>query len=716
MINEKDWRTYASNVRNNIVVIMLFSIVKSVVDFVGGIGSSVSDLMSFVQSGTVDFGADMCDIIGYATTFVIVIAYFSYMSGLSNFAEIQANDDDSCGVRRIRSGMVWTLLSIVVNYIPMLGRFLSSLFLFIAFFVLLSGYSKLKNSLTFPVKARRGAGVLFGSMFVQLIGNILDWVPIVGDLLEGLFSFIAFCMVLNGWKKIKKADVNETPMTQMARKMGVAPQAVQPVLQQDVEQESVQQHVVAPEMEMKTQTIVDEKPTSLSKETQQQMPQSKPIESTKKSNKVLIGVISGIVLLAALVIGYFVWYAPYAKDRDALRTYVLATNVFLRSEKTTENEYNIIAKVPYGSELITYAKDAEWAEVKYGQITGYVASAFLLEKGDFEKLDSIWGNDEAIEYIESSKCRLALLDYCKRNNLATGASGWQLKTLSKDVKPNYALFPRLANGYDRYTEFAFILTNHISGERLCAVYSFDEETEQPIFLYEDLINTDKRIKNIKYNAQRKQYIVVYEAPTIPTTNKTKPASDVILYELKGNVQKVDVVEYEANDAWELNKDIIKNSYSISFDKNGIAKRYDNYFYYGDDNKNVNVTRDTKGRVIKLDNLNVLGDGTSYVFTYDSNGNISSQDVKSGFTYTYNSTCYYDNNNRIEKEIIKDSDVEYEGKRVIKYTYIKDDANGNWIERRVFTQQEIKETDAASEAFSIRNKQQYRIEKRVILYY
>ena len=232
MINEKEWRLYASSVRSSIIVIMLFSIVKSVVDFVGGLGSAVGDLMSFAESGTVDFGADMFDIIGYVTTFVIVIAYFTYMPGLGNFACIQANDDDSRGVRRIRSGMVWTLLSLVVNYIPVIGGFLAFLFLFIAFFVLLIGYGKLKNSLTFPVKARRGAGVLFGSMFVQLTGNILDLIPVVGDLLEGLFSFIAFCMVLNGWKKIKNADVNETPMTQMAKTMGVAPQTVQQPQQQ----------------------------------------------------------------------------------------------------------------------------------------------------------------------------------------------------------------------------------------------------------------------------------------------------------------------------------------------------------------------------------------------------------------------------------------------------------------------------------------------------
>ncbi len=32
----------------------------------------------------------------------------------------------------------------------------------------------------------------------------------------------------------------------------------------------------------------------------------------------------------------------------------------------------------------------------------------------------VWGSADTKEYIESSKCRLAILDYCKRNQLTTG--------------------------------------------------------------------------------------------------------------------------------------------------------------------------------------------------------------------------------------------------------------------------------------------------------
>ena len=498
MINEKDWRVYASNVRSSIIVIMLFGIAKSVIGFVGGIGSGVSDLMNFMESGTVDVGIDMYDALEYIFGLVVVIGYFSYMSGLSGFAKTQANDDDSRGVRRIRGGMVWTLLAVLVDYIPKIGGFISFLFLFIAFFVLLSGYSKLKNSLTFPVKARRGASVLFGSMFVQLIGNILDLIPLVGDLFEVLFSFIAFCMVLNGWKKIKKADVNETPMTQMAQTMGVAPQALQhPQQSQTVSQDVVQQPVDSEKVE-KTQAVVEEKDSTLSKNAQQQetSPIAPIVEPTKKSNKVLIGVISGIVLLVALAVGYIVWYVPYAEDRDALRTYVLATNVFLRSEQVAGVEYNVLQKVPYGSEIITYEKGDEWSTVKVGDNEGYMASAYLLTREDFDLLHGVWGDMDSKDCIESSKCRLAVLDFLKRNNYESGANGWQIFTKQKDVKPNSIFYPRLFNKNSKYTDFVFILKSNTDGTRMVVCYSFEDETEKPIFRFSTVAPKEGYIKNV----------------------------------------------------------------------------------------------------------------------------------------------------------------------------------------------------------------------------
>ena len=280
------------------------------------------------------------------------------------------------------------------------------------------------------------------------------------------------------------------------------------------------------------QTKPNQAPTNTEAHTSQTMqaiqtpPSSVPNQKQtppKANNKMLVGIIIGAVVLVGLISGYFVWYAPYAKDRDALRTYVVANNVFLRSSKMAGVEYNVLTKVPYGSELITYTKDSEWAEVKVNGIEGYAASPYLLEWSNFTLLNGVWGSADVKEYIESSKCRLAILDYCKRNQLNTGNDGWQLYTLQKDVKPNMVLFPRLNNGYDKFTEFAFILKNNATQERKLAIYSFEEETEKPIFLYEENAPTEGKIKNIKFNNARNEYQVSYTGNSPVPTKENKPA-------------------------------------------------------------------------------------------------------------------------------------------------------------------------------------------------
>lgn len=239
---------------------------------------------------------------------------------------------------------------------------------------------------------------------------------------------------------------------------------------------------------------------------------------TSGNKKLTIGIIAGAVTLAALLAGYFVWYIPYAKDRDALRTYVVANNVFLRSSKVAGVEYNVLSRIPYGSELITYSKDNEWAEIKTNGVTGFVASSYLLEWNDFNLLNNVWGSTDTKEYIESSKCRFALLDYCKRNQLDTGSEGWQLYTLQKDVKPNNVLYPRFRNGYDKFTEFAFILKNNKTQERRLAIYSFNEESEAPIFLYDEQAPREGEIQDIKYRNQA-FYVRYTGMPLVPQTSR-----------------------------------------------------------------------------------------------------------------------------------------------------------------------------------------------------
>ena len=246
-----------------------------------------------------------------------------------------------------------------------------------------------------------------------------------------------------------------------------------------------------------------EVPVTVSREISQEKSSTPAVQISPR----VIGLLAGGLILVAGIVGYFLWYVPYAKDRDALRTYVVADNLFFRSSKVAGVEYNVLSQLHYGAELITYSQDAEWAEVKADDTEGFVSSDYLLEWEDFKLLNDMWGSADAKAYIESTKCRLALVDYCKRNQLLTGSEAWQLHTLQKDVKPNNVLFPRLENGYDKFTEFAFILKHNLTKERRLAIYSFDEETEEPIFLYEENAPEDGQIRQIRLRGDR--FIVSY---------------------------------------------------------------------------------------------------------------------------------------------------------------------------------------------------------------
>lgn len=225
--------------------------------------------------------------------------------------------------------------------------------------------------------------------------------------------------------------------------------------------------------------------------------QSPAVPIRKKNNGTVVGIVATAVVLAVLAVSYFTWYVPYAKDRDALRTYVVATNVFLRSSQVAGVEYNVVNKLPYGSELITYSISDEWAEVKANGTTGYVASAYLLNQTDFNLLHGVWGNMDARDCIISSKCRLAILDYYKNHALSSGSTGWQIYTKQKDQKPNTVFYPRLYNKSSKFTDFIFIVKNNATGERTLACYSFEDETERPIFRFDTAAPTDGYIRSVQ---------------------------------------------------------------------------------------------------------------------------------------------------------------------------------------------------------------------------
>jgi len=217
---------------------------------------------------------------------------------------------------------------------------------------------------------------------------------------------------------------------------------------------------------------------------------------------------AGLALLIIVggSIGYFAFYKPYAIDRDAPRFYTFATSTFLRSTQEAGVEYNKLSSVPYGSELIVYNKRFDWSEVKWKDsqtqkaIKGYISSAYTLPVEDFKILNNVWGDNESKEIINTTKCRLALLNYFKER----GQYDWKVYSKTKTSKYNSTYYKRVVNSNSKFTDFAVIVKNNNSEERKCLLFTFDDD-ETPHLVYEEKAPYTGDIFSISYDNKSYPY-------------------------------------------------------------------------------------------------------------------------------------------------------------------------------------------------------------------
>ena len=240
------------------------------------------------------------------------------------------------------------------------------------------------------------------------------------------------------------------------------------------------------------------------------------------TNTVIVAVVATLAALMVGIGGYWYYqsvYLPKKTDREAPRYYTTANAVVLRSSRSAGVDYNKIASLSYGTELITYEHDSEWSRVKVSQpnaesngIEGYVASSLLLPKADFFLLNSIFGNQDSRECITTTKCRMALLGYFKQHHYIgkmdkdtyavsgiitrpTIENQWQVLCRPKESKSNNVFFKRLYNKHSQSTDFAVIIQNTFSGQRKLLYFYFDED-DTPHLLAEQDAPEEGYIRNI----------------------------------------------------------------------------------------------------------------------------------------------------------------------------------------------------------------------------
>ena len=229
--------------------------------------------------------------------------------------------------------------------------------------------------------------------------------------------------------------------------------------------------------------------------------QAKPPKKESNSFPTVVLIVGLVLLFIVGLIGYLVVYKPYAVDHNAPRFYTFASNTFLRSSKVTGVDYNKLATVPYGSELIAYKNDYEWTDVKWENpqtgksIKGYISSDFILPTDDFQIMNSIWGDNESKEVINMGRYRIALFNYFKEKGYA---GSWQVFSKSKGAKSNTTYYAHIIDKNSKFVDFAVIIKNKSTSNRKCLLFSFDDD-ETPRLIYEETAPEIGDIASISYN-------------------------------------------------------------------------------------------------------------------------------------------------------------------------------------------------------------------------
>ena len=212
------------------------------------------------------------------------------------------------------------------------------------------------------------------------------------------------------------------------------------------------------------------------------------VHKLNSSGLIALGCLSSVFgLLATLgVIALVVWgvFKLFFNASDGVRSYVYTTRTELYKSADNLSENNILTSLPYGTLVEVASQKGSLSEVEVEGKEGYVMGNMLLMEDDFKLLDGVWGNAMANECVSINRYRLAILHYVKASHIQTGKDGWQLMAKSMEILPNSVLYPNMNNGYDKFSDFAFVLTNSKTNEMRAAVYSFTDDG-QPKLVYEE---------------------------------------------------------------------------------------------------------------------------------------------------------------------------------------------------------------------------------------
>ncbi|MDR2292542.1 MAG: hypothetical protein LBE11_03610 [Prevotellaceae bacterium] len=200
----RSWFEITKKIFLGVLLYSIANVLYLIVDPISSLTSFVDSVGTFaVGSSPVSGIAVFFDILTYLLLIGIAGGYVLFLLGLTNFSKILEMSDRNA-VESVRNGAIVMIVGAVVDVL--IWGFIGLIIYIVGFILMIMGYSKLKNSPTFPQKARNGASKLFTAMLLSLIGAILGLIPLIGGFINAILAIVAFFFILSGWATIRDAE------------------------------------------------------------------------------------------------------------------------------------------------------------------------------------------------------------------------------------------------------------------------------------------------------------------------------------------------------------------------------------------------------------------------------------------------------------------------------------------------------------------------------
>ncbi len=152
----------------------------------------------FAVIGVFTFG--LGTVLSILASIGIVVAQVLLFIRLGAWREL-VQEPDKKAIGNIRTAMILSVVGVVLGLIPVIG-IIGGILGLVALILQLMGYSSLKKSTTMPTNAKVGAGKVFTSQIINIVGVVIGLIPVAGTFIEFILSIVAFVMMLQGWKLI----------------------------------------------------------------------------------------------------------------------------------------------------------------------------------------------------------------------------------------------------------------------------------------------------------------------------------------------------------------------------------------------------------------------------------------------------------------------------------------------------------------------------------